>query len=127
MPTEQKNAYGQVNGRAHRTTVKPSGIEVVDRIYELEKDGPAFGMGHYIPDLWYRIFLDDRDRPHHLAMLVFAEIWFRHRPREARKIQDNCDAVITLSKGFNGERYQFNRAEMAFRLLPFTWRDRGWR
>ncbi|MGO9201302.1 MAG: hypothetical protein ACLQM8_12310 [Limisphaerales bacterium] len=89
---------------------------MVDRIYELEKDGPAFGMGHYIPDLWHRIFLDDRARPHHLAMLVFAEIWFRHRPLQSKKVQDNGDLVITMSKGFNDERYQFNRAEMAFRL-----------
>ncbi len=117
MNTEQKNASNQDNGhRKHQTIVKYSKIAVIDRIYDLEKDGAAFGMGHYIPDIWSRVFLDERGHPHWLAMVVFGEIWFRHRPLQSRQSRDNGDTVIVLAKGFNADRYQFNRAEIAFRL-----------
>lgn len=115
MKNEQ-DATTTKNGHSRRTTTKRSGIEVIDRVYDLEKDGPAFGQGHYIADIWHHVFLDERLRPHHLAMLVFGEIWFRHRPIEHRQITDNGDTVITLTKSFSGDRYQFNRAELAFRL-----------
>ncbi len=115
MSTESTNNRG--NGhRKPVTTVKRTGIQVLDRIYDLEKDGPAFGMGHFVPDLWSHVFLDERGRPHWLAMMVFAEIWFRHRPRESRQIRDNGDRVIILTKGFDADRYQFNRAELAARF-----------
>lgn len=118
MKSEQKRQSTTSNGHTSRTTVKQTGIEVVDKIYSLEKeaDGSPFGMGHYVPDIWNRVFLDERDRPHRLAMLVMADIWFRHRPRQSRQIKDSGDVVVTLSKGFSGDRYQFNRAEMASRL-----------
>lgn len=115
MTHERNNGRGD-DHRRPVTTVKRSGIEILDQIYDLEKDGPAFGMGHYIPDIWTRVFLDERGRPHWLAMMVFAEVWFRHRPRQYLQIRDNGDKVITLSKGFTEDRYQFNRAELAHRL-----------
>jgi DNA-binding Lrp family transcriptional regulator len=108
---------GKVNGKRKSVIiVKYSNNAVIDQIYDLEKDGPAFSMGHYIPDIWTRIFLDDRGRPHWLAMIIFAEIWFRHRPIQDRQIRENGDKVITLSKGFSADHYQFNREEMASRL-----------
>lgn len=113
--SDKRNSSQSNDYRQPVTTVKYSQIAVIDKIYDLEKEG-TFGMGHYVPDIWSHIFLDERGRPYWLAMLVFAEIWFRHRPRQSTQIRDNRDKVITLTKGFTGDRYQFNRAELASRF-----------
>jgi len=122
MSSEQKKASGQNDG-GHRpkVTVKYSGIDAVDRIFDLEQKAlddkvPLFGLYHKTPNIWHYVFVDERGRPHHLAMEVFAEIWFRHRPRQIEQRHKNGDVLIMLVKNFNEEKYQFNRADLAHRL-----------
>ncbi|MGO8837579.1 MAG: hypothetical protein ACLQAH_05335 [Limisphaerales bacterium] len=116
----EQNISNKDDGHKAKVTVKKSGNEVIDRIYELEKaqkeSDDDVPLGHWLPDMWHHVFVDKRGRPHHLAMEIFAEIWFRYRPLKKEKIFSDGSIVIQLVKAFDKDRYQFNRAEMAHRL-----------
>jgi hypothetical protein len=108
------------SSRPQNATVKMSNIPVIDRIYKLNNDLKESGKkmpGHYIPDIWHHVFLDKRGRPYHLAMEIFAEVLFKHQPRQVDQHLDDGNVVAGLNKYFKNDRYQFNRGEMANRLL----------
>ncbi len=119
MSKEQNNASGQNDG-GHRLkiTIRPSGIEVIDRLYDLEKQAKAegtslFGLYQSVPNCWCHFIVDDRGRPYHLAMRLLAEILFRHRPRQVKKTFKDGSVVIQLVKNFRDDMYQFNRSDLA--------------
>lgn len=100
-----------------RITVKKSGHRVVDAIYDLEQQakrdgGRLFGDYLCVPDIWHHVIVHESGKPHFLAIRIFAEIWFRHRPIMS---EPDEKGIVRMSKIFSDERYQWNRSEISAR------------
>ena len=82
-----------------------SGNDAVDRI------GMMNLTGNIIPQIWYKIIVNDTGKPHYLAIAILADIVYWYRPTEIR--DERSGQIIGWKKKFQGEMLQRNYASIA--------------